>query len=99
MDVDVVSNGKREGALPGKTHFKPSLHLYYKYCHKCFGNWDDHHCSCHHHCCRQLGSLNKVQDRREITIQRADDKGFVKSLQDQVQNWMQVRYSRTWHQA
>ena len=88
MDVDMVSNGKGEGALPGKTHFKPSLHLYCKYCHKCFGK-----------CCRQLGSLNKVQDRREITIQRADDKGFVKSLQDQVQNWMQVRYSRTWHQA
>ena len=49
-------------------------------------------------CCRQLGSLNKAQDRREITIQRADDKAFVKSLQDQVQNWMQVRYCHTWHQ-
>lgn len=36
---------------------------------------------------KQLGSLNKTQDRREITIQRADDKVFVKSLQEQVANW------------
>lgn len=49
-------------------------------------------------CCRQLGSLNKAQDRREITIQRADDKAFVKSLQDQVQKWTQVRHCQRWHQ-
>ncbi len=49
MDVDVVSNGKREGALPGKTHFKPSLHLYYKYYHNSLDDWDCHHCLCFHH--------------------------------------------------
>ncbi len=113
MDMGTVSDGKRGGASPGRTNLKPAFWLYYKYCYNynvdigmvlvvvanCIMivvvfflviTWQS--------CCRQLGSLNKAQDRREITIQRADDKAFVKSLQDQVQNWMQVRYCHTWHQ-
>lgn len=40
--------------------------------------------------CRQIATLDKAQDRRELFIQRDDDKAFVQSLKDQVQAWGQV---------
>ena len=39
---------------------------------------------------RQIATLDKAQDRRELFIQRDDDKAFVQSLKDQVHAWAQV---------
>ena len=44
---------------------------------------------------RQIATLDKTQDRREIFLQRDDDKAFVQSLKEQVQAWGQVRHYLT----
>ncbi|KAL3134934.1 hypothetical protein ABBQ32_007896 [Trebouxia sp. C0010 RCD-2024] len=40
---------------------------------------------------KQIATIDKTQDRREISLQRDDDKAFVQSLKEQVQAWGQTQ--------
>ena len=43
--------------------------------------------------CRQLATLEKARDGRQIVLRQADDVAFAQALRRQVSEWVQVRLS------
>lgn len=43
--------------------------------------------------CRQLATLERARDGREIVLRQSDDIAFAQALQQQVSEWLQVKYT------